>query len=143
MTVRSRLIARVGRRYDFPTNLLFSQDTIYFKSDTDPVHGIIERPPTARADNASAKFVYDDLTNAWRMLRIRNSTHDWTYVEFGDWWPGNNPGNPPVPVFYELYDLATDGDQLHNLYAATPPDVRADLHNQIIEYFKCQGTRCP
>ena len=70
----------------------FGTNRIYFRSDESPLHGVIRHPPMARADNASAKFIYNDPTNAWRMLRIINATHNLAYIEFGSFWGPSPPG---------------------------------------------------
>lgn len=87
-----------------PGYAYFGTNKIYMKSETDPTHGVITHPPMARFDNSSAEFIYNDPTNAWRMLRIINETHNWAYIEFGSFWgprpdpkpPGPGPTPPPV-----------------------------------------------
>ena len=75
----------------------FGTNKIYMRSAENALQGVLAHPPMARADNGSAEFIYNDPTNAWRMLRIINTTHDWAYVEFGDFWAPPPPPPPPPP----------------------------------------------
>ena len=52
---------------------------------------------------------------------------------------------PPVPHFFEMYDYkdGKDPEALSNLYNSAAPEVKAALHDQLVEYFVCQGVSCP
>jgi len=45
--------------------------------------------------------------------------------------------------FRELYDMATDPWQLHNLYDTASPTVKADLAARLAAVYTCSSTACP
>mmetsp|Transcript_30952 Transcript_30952/g.43108 ORF Transcript_30952/g.43108 Transcript_30952/m.43108 type:complete len:168 (+) Transcript_30952:3-506(+) len=89
-------------------------------------------------------FVDSTHSNSWRQLRIHNVSMNWNYVEYDPDWKFNaTDGTGAGLQHYELYDIAEDPYQIHNLYDRTPAAVRAALHSQLSEYFACRGETCP
>jgi hypothetical protein len=78
-------------------------------------------------------------SNSWRGLRILNSTHDWTYVEYDPTWRFVAPRMQHV----ELYDNREDPYQLHNLYPTLGLAGRATLAATLSSYWTCAGSSCP
>ena len=81
----------------------------------------------------------DSPANTFRALRIRNATHDALYVEttvVSDW-------GFTAPYSRELYDLARDPSQIHNLVAEVGEPAREALHARMLEAWGCAGKTCP
>ncbi len=94
----------------------------------------------AGVGNGTCYFVDSKHSNSWRQLRILNRTMNWNYVEFD---PGWTFAEGERLQHYELYDIAQDPYQLHNLYESTDPVTRAALHAQLATYWQCKGSACP
>ena len=69
-----------------------------------------------------------------------NKTMNVNYVEYDpDWkWAEGAPLQ-----HYELYDVAADPHQMHNLFDATPEAQKAALHAELAAYYACRADTCP
>ena len=109
---------------------------------------VVTLSPELTAGNESnhagcgACYVVDSLhSNSWRMLRILNSTHDWTYVEYDPSWRFLG-----TLQHHELYDNRQDPYQLRNLFPETHsqmPHQSAALAAELAAYWSCSGASCP
>jgi len=82
-------------------------------------------------------YILDNIMNSWKILRIRNSSHNIMYGEFGmtaDVMAG-------TPTFKEFYDLNEDPWQLHNKYYENTMDdaVSEWMHAMLWKYAECDG----
>ena len=94
-------------------------------------------PPAAPASNASDLYTYDDPSNQWRLLRVLNETHDFTYVQF-------DPDfffNATSIAFHEFFDMKTDPWQQHNVWESLGTETRQALMEQLAGHASCHGTR--
>ena len=46
-------------------------------------------------------------------------------------------------VLSSRYDLSLDPEQMHNIYAGSPPALKAQLHAQLAAEYLCTGQACP
>ena len=69
---------------------------------------------------------------------------NWNYLEYDPEWKfrATDPSGAGLQ-HYELYDIAKDPYQMHNLYAGTSVEVRTALHAQLAKYYTCRGASCP
>jgi N-acetylglucosamine-6-sulfatase len=81
----------------------------------------------------------DSPNNTYRALRIRNASRNLLFVQTTnviDW-------HFQRPYHHELYDMASDPHQLHNLYASTAAAERERLLAQLQRVWSCVGKECP
>eukprot|EP01060_Flectonema_neradi_P002073 TRINITY_DN11254_c0_g1_i1.p1 TRINITY_DN11254_c0_g1~~TRINITY_DN11254_c0_g1_i1.p1 ORF type:complete len:541 (+),score=79.30 TRINITY_DN11254_c0_g1_i1:494-2116(+) len=78
-------------------------------------------------------------SNTWRALRIINATHNMQYIQYDHTWTWNTS----TIQFYELYDVAADPYQMHNLYDTYPDNLKDALNHELENYFGCSGATCP
>ena len=76
--------------------------------------------------------------NTFSGLRIRNASADIAYFEIFDAWSDWNQTDAPMTNM--LFDLMTDPEQLHNVYAHTPKGVREQLHERLHVELRCSGS---
>ena len=95
--------------------------------------------------NASCgRHPIDDATNTHRSIRIVNATASWMYAEFVDVSePAAWNFAPGSIEFRELYDMAKDPYQLHNLYASASQAVKDEMSQRLRQAYSCSGTTCP
>jgi hypothetical protein len=79
-------------------------------------------------------FVDSTHSNNWRQLRIINATMDMNYIEYDPNWAFNDTA---AMQHYELYDVAKDKYQMHNIYPVASAEVKAALHAELDEYWHC------
>ena len=82
-----------------------------------------------------AAGLYDNPDNQWRMLRVMNETHDFSYTEWDREYIFNDI------QFRELYDTKSDPWQRKNLWNSTAADIQGSLHAELVNIFTCTGTR--
>lgn len=82
-----------------------------------------------------AAGLYDNPDNQWRMLRVMNGTHDFSYTEWDKEYIFDKID------FVEFYDLSTDPWQMTNLWSTTGEATRRSLHAELVSMFTCAGTR--
>ena len=94
--------------------------------------------------NGNCYFVDSTKSNSWRQLRVNNATMNWNYLEYDPNWTfkSTDPSGAGLQ-HYELYDIAADPYQTHNIYPGASEEVRRALHRQLEEYFRCKGSTCP
>ena len=80
----------------------------------------------------------DAGNNSFVGLRILNATHDLLYAEFSDLtdWDFKSP------YFYELYDHHNDPFQKMNIFSRASPELKAQLHQQLLRARTCKGSGC-
>lgn len=89
-------------------------------------------------------FVDSTHSNSWRQLRVLNATHNLNYIEYDSQWLFDATGPTGAGLqHYELYDVASDPYQMHNLYLSTTNSTRAALHTQLATFYACRGVTCP
>jgi hypothetical protein len=49
----------------------------------------------------------------------------------------------PQVYFYELFDLAKDPFELHNIYNTSSDELKTSLHKIVRGYYECAGATCP
>ena len=94
-------------------------------------------PPAAPAANASDPYTYDDPSNQWRLLRVLNSTHDFTYVQFDPAYVFNATSI----AFHEYFNMKEDPWQQTNIWESLDAGVKHQLMAQLAEHASCHGTR--
>ena len=82
-----------------------------------------------------AAGLYDNPDNQWRMLRVMNETHDFSYTEWDREYIFNNI------QFREYYNTKVDPWQRKNLWNSTAADIQGSLHAELVNMFTCTGTR--
>ena len=80
-------------------------------------------------------YLFTDPSYNWRALRVINSTHNFTFVQFDPEHVFDNIS------FSEFYDLTADEWQMKNLWPSLPAGTRTALQVEMETYFKCSGTR--
>eukprot|EP01084_Bolivina_argentea_P145703 255337_1 len=107
------------------------------------VHGEIIRPDSY--SNGELSVVYgtniDEISNTYRMIRIINETHDWTYAEYVNYT--YTQMDFENPLLFALYDLKTDKYQMNNIYTETSNDIKKELHEMLMQYGQCKSSSCP
>ncbi len=89
-------------------------------------------------------FVDSTHSNSWRQLRVMNATMNWNYVEYDPAWKFQSTDPTGAGLqHYELYDVATDPHQMHNIYGKASVATKTALHAQLTAYFGCRGASCP
>ena len=106
-------------------------------------HGEIVRPQPK--SSGEYLIVYgtdiDSISNTYRMIRIINQTHDWTYAEYVNYTFNQNDFENPL--LFALYDLKTDKHQINNIYNSTSDDIKKELHEMLMDYGGCKSKSCP
>eukprot|EP01047_Picozoa_sp_COSAG01_P042093 COSAG01_NODE_3655_length_5822_cov_7.778438_2_plen_155_part_00 len=83
--------------------------------------------------------INDSPDNTFRALRVVNATHNILYGEvttLRDWYFEN-------VEFHELYNMADDPYQLHNIYNSATAAEQATWHAQLVKIYSCRGASCP
>ena len=80
-------------------------------------------------------YLFTDPSYNWRALRVINSTHNFTFVQFDPAFVFANIS------FSEFYNLTEDEWQMRNLWPSLPPDKRASLVAEMEKHYACAGTR--
>ncbi len=78
-------------------------------------------------------YLFDNAENQWRMLRVRNATHDASYIEWDPLFTFQNVS------FYALFDVAADPWQQANVYGSLSAASRAAWAAELAAEFKCKG----
>ncbi|ETO09422.1 hypothetical protein RFI_27955 [Reticulomyxa filosa] len=105
------------------------------------VPGAIITPPGGPYGNTTWWLVDDQYSNNWRMLRILNESHNWSYGEFVNYnWTEQDFENP---MFFEFYDINIDPWQMNNTYILLNEETKQVLHNMLMQYGNCSGLSCP
>ena len=114
------------------------------KIDTSGFPGVVLRPPPN--NYFGIPWHIDGYqTNNWRMIRIWNTTHNWSYGEFINVsWTEYNMENP---TYIEFYDLNDDFYQTKNLYVeykhdASKQGLLQQLHTMLMTMGTCSGHSC-
>ena len=82
-----------------------------------------------------AQGLYDNPDNQWRMLRVMNISHNFSYTEWDKEYIFNKID------FREYYDLSTDPWQQHNIWNRSSAEIQGSLHAELVNMFTCSGTR--
>lgn len=109
--------------YDVDGNLILA--------DSVKASSCVESNGTA---DGNCYFVDSTHSNNWRQLRIINATMDMNYIEYDPNWAFNDTVNMQ---HYELYDVAKDKYQMHNIYSQASAQLKASLHAELDEYWRC------
>ena len=121
----------------------FNTCRTWFESDND-FHGVLIRPDAKSSDELSIIYGrnYDiAFSNTYRMLRIINETHDWTYAEYVNYsFTSHDFENP---LFYALYDIKKDKYQINNVYSQLDNATKSQLHQMLLKYGSCESSNCP
>lgn len=95
--------------------------------------GIVNTPP------GKDDHLKDNSNNTFIGLRIQNATTNLAYFEFTD---ATTDWGFEVVDFCEMYDMKKDPHQLQNICSRASAAVRAELHAQLREQFRCAGPTC-
>merc|ERR1712029_439919 len=79
--------------------------------------------------------LYDEPQNQWRMLRVINSTHNFSLMEWDKEYVFDKID------FHEYYDNAKDPWQKVNLWNSTSKAMQESLHAELVSLYTCRGTR--
>ena len=65
--------------------------------------------------------------------------HFLTYYHFADPY---RDWHFKTPIFYELYNMTDDVEQMHNVYSSSPSELKQTLAQQLREQYACKGATC-
>jgi N-acetylglucosamine-6-sulfatase len=80
-------------------------------------------------------FVDSEHSNSWRALRVLQPGANLMYIEYDPSWRFQGKLQ-----HYELYDIAKDPYQLHNIYSQADAGLLKKLEAALARYYKCFGT---
>ncbi len=85
----------------------------------------------------------DDWSNTYVGIHFRDSSESWKFAVFDAYGKQSNFSSPYV---YQLFDLASDPFELHNVCGDVlqrRPELVAMLNETTYAWFACKGTECP
>ena len=91
-------------------------------------------------------MIYDQDNNFLGLRSMPGSAlGDTLYVEFQHGNADQGPVNFSAASinFHEVYDVAADKWQMHNLYNSTAPATLQAMHTKLHAFFDCAGDACP
>jgi hypothetical protein len=97
----------------------------------------VVHPPMGPRGSPNETYLYDNSSNQWRLLRVRNATDDFTYVELDEAYVFQ------PPQFREFYDNKADPWQQHNLWPSLGSEKQAALASMLATLGQCEGAGCP
>ena len=83
----------------------------------------------------------DDWSNTYIGLHVVDQHIG--HLKYAEYDPYGKQSNFSSVDFYELFDLAKDPFELHNIYNASSPKLKATLHSMVREFYECAGAACP
>ena len=91
-------------------------------------------PVGPRPANGGANYTFDNPENQWRMLRVKNATADFSYMQWDPAFVFD------AIAFHAFFDVNVDPLQQKNLWPALPSGKQDELKRELVELFSCHGT---